>query len=88
MNVSIKGHLVALVGQSSAGGGLITGEGAESVTVGGFKVALDGDSVAAHGVGTHAAAHVTASHNQTVFIGGKLVIVDGDLATCSHEVTN
>jgi uncharacterized Zn-binding protein involved in type VI secretion len=85
MSVFIAGHKVALISQSSAGGGLIEG-GAVSVTVDNKKVALNGDLVAVHGIESHVNAHIIATSNQTVTINGKLIVVDTDLASCEHEL--
>jgi uncharacterized Zn-binding protein involved in type VI secretion len=85
MSVYINGHKVALINQSSAGGGLITG-GALDVTIEGKKVALDGDLVASHGIEPHAAAHVIASKNISVTINNKFIVVETDLTTCGDVV--
>ncbi len=81
------GSPIALVGQSTAGGGVVVGGGQSSVFANGKLVAVLGDAIASHGPPPHASAVITGSSG-TVFAGGIAVARDGDSASCGDSLIN
>lgn len=76
---------VALVGSSTAGGGVVL-NGSSTVKIDGRPVALVGSSIAPHGKAPHSNSRIT-SGSSTVFIGGVPVARVGDSTLCGHPVS-
>ena len=78
---------IAIIGISSAGGGLLTANASScKVKIGGNELALKGCTVAPHGGGAHASATVQATTQSKVTVNGIPVVLVGDIATCNDPV--